>query len=187
MPPRQRGRRHRHRRHDQDDEGILDAARQIEQRHELQRVVGKERGGEIGCQAVPAGKAQAQKHVDPGRNRYEEQAVADGELEAEDEIDYRHCQELPDETEPPEADDGLEAQPAFDRLTRAVSKIEETLGHDAPAQGDVRATGSALRQLPACAAPPTCPNRSQHSARRARWRASIFPGQLHATCNGRNA
>jgi hypothetical protein len=103
-------------RHQQERERILDAARQIEQPGQLEDVVGQQAGRQLRAEARAGREANAQEHVEPGRQGDQRQADAEGQREAQHEIDEADGQQLADHTEPAQPDRGLQPQPALERL-----------------------------------------------------------------------
>ena len=158
---RQRGGRDRHRRHDQEHEGVLDAAGQIEQRGELKDVVGQQDGGERGAEPGARGVAHAQEDVEPCGQRDQGQADADVELEAEAEVDVADGRQLADHAEPAQAHGRLQAQTAFAPFLRAVRtaawRHSCSFGDSA---FDVHRGGR-----PPCFAPAAAPDRGRTSRR----------------------
>ena len=112
--PRRQGRgRHRHRRDEQEGEGILQAAGQIEQRAELEDVVAEHQEGVVALQALARRIAEAERDVEPCRQRDHRKAGADRQIDAHDPIDDDHGRALAEHREPAQPHDGLQPQAAF--------------------------------------------------------------------------
>jgi hypothetical protein len=109
-PARQRRRRHRHRRQHQDRERVFEAAGQVEQDGELQRVVGEvERGGglaEPGASAMVEQRAEIEQHraADDDKRRQQRQTEAEEEMHGQDGHRLSGDRHRADQHQPPETD-----------------------------------------------------------------------------------
>ena len=110
---RQRRGRNRHRRDDQKHERVLDPAGQVEERRQLDDVVGEQRRCEYRAEPRAHRVAQAKEHVEPGGQRNQRQADADVEVEAEDEIHVADGDQLAGDAEPAQPHGRLQPQAAF--------------------------------------------------------------------------
>ena len=88
--PRRQGRgRHRDRRDEQEGEGILQAAGQVEQRAELEDVVAEHQKGVVALETLACRVAEAERDVEPCRERDHRKTGADRQIDAHDPIDAR--------------------------------------------------------------------------------------------------
>jgi hypothetical protein len=98
---RQRCGRDRDRRHDQEHEGVLDAAGQIQQQRQFDDVPGQQVRGESGAQPIARRVEDAQEDVHPRGDGNQRQAQADRKCETKTPIDADHRQQLTHDAEPP--------------------------------------------------------------------------------------
>ena len=111
--------RHRDRRDEQEREGILEAARQIEQRRELEDVVGEQQKGIVALKTLACRVADAQEDVEPCRERDHRQADAERQIEAQTNRRRRRSA-LAEHPEPAQADGGLQPQAALAAAEQVV-------------------------------------------------------------------
>ena len=106
---RQRGCRQQHRRQEQKGERVLQAAGQEQEHREFGDVEGEQPGGAVGLQPLRHVEAQAQRDIEPGRQRDHREAGPDRQREIEPVIDRQHRGALPDNGEPAQPHEGVEA------------------------------------------------------------------------------
>ena len=112
-PERQRRSGHGHWRDQQKGEWVLQSARQIEQGAKLENVVGQHQKGVDALQTLARRIADAERHVEPGRERDHDETGRDRQIDAQHPIGADHGDGLAEHGEPAQADDGLQAQTAL--------------------------------------------------------------------------
>jgi hypothetical protein len=118
---------------EQEGEGILQPAGQVQQNSEFGDVEGQQPGGAVGLQPLRHVKAQAQRHVEPGRQRDDGEAGPDRQREIEPVIDHQHGGRLADNGEPAQPDEGVEPHIAAWMI---LGKAER--GHGGQSRGSIR-------------------------------------------------
>ena len=98
------------RRQKQAGEGVGEAPREIEQTRELDDVVGQQREGGPVAQPLAERKPQAQKHVQPGGGRNDEETQGDRKIKTENEPGDQHRRRLARDRQPAQPHQRVEAQ-----------------------------------------------------------------------------
>jgi hypothetical protein len=104
-------------RNDKKDEGVLDAARELNEGRQLQDVKRKKRCRQLRAEACTRRIAQAKDDVEPSGCCNKRETDADVETEAQPEIDVTNRSQLSCDAKPAQPHRGLQAQPALAGLS----------------------------------------------------------------------
>ena len=176
---------------EQEGERVLQAAGEEQQHRQFGDIEGQQPGGAVGLEPLRHVEAQPQRHIEPGRQRDHRQAGPDRQLEIEPGIDHQHRGGLPDDGEPAQPHQRVEAHIAARMILGEAER-----GHGGscnagaaalilPAAGHMRAAclcagGRGLRSAAAAShlsrawtrkTPPPSPSTAWSSSTRA-WRRS---------------
>ncbi|GBE43464.1 hypothetical protein BMS3Bbin10_01541 [bacterium BMS3Bbin10] len=105
-------RRDRHGRNDQEGKGILQTAREIKKRRDLQHIVSQHGRSIVAPEPQAARIAYTQKNIEPRRERDDGDAQADRQIEAQSEIHQCDGSRLTEHRNPAQPDYGPEPQQA---------------------------------------------------------------------------
>ena len=109
---RQGGRREQHRPQEKERERIFQPAGEEHQDRELRDIEGQQPGGAVGLDAARVPEADAQRDIEPGRQRDDGEAGPDRQIEFEAEIDHQHRGGLADHRQPAQPHQRVEAHVA---------------------------------------------------------------------------